>query len=323
MLAMNNEIRRNGMIPGIWFEFEVTTKGSAMFEAEYDHMHLTRGGRVLKTNDFRSYWDFRRSDVREYLHEKVINFLKKYNFGYIKVDYNANIGHMVDGAESGAEALRQHLEAVRDFFAEMKREIPDLIIENCASGGHRLEPSMMAMGAVSSFSDAHECVEIPYIAANLHRLMLPAQELIWAVLHDDDSNDRLAYSLAATFLGRMCLSAKMDTFSAEQLEVVNNAISFYRLLDDVIINGDSKIYGNRGRNTRYPIGTQSVVRKTDKEMLVVCHSFENPCEEFSIEIPKNAKIIASFCGDRLKLSDGKLTVNKMNPFTAGAVLLEI
>ena len=41
MKEMNRIIRSKGMIPGIWFEFEVTTKGSPMFEAEYDHMHLT------------------------------------------------------------------------------------------------------------------------------------------------------------------------------------------------------------------------------------------------------------------------------------------
>lgn len=78
------------------------------------------------------------------------------------------------------------MNAVNDFFAEIKREIPEIVIENCAGGGHRLEPSMIALSAVSSFSDAHETVEIPYIAANLHRLMLPAQSLIWSVLHKED-----------------------------------------------------------------------------------------------------------------------------------------
>ena len=85
---MNKKIREMGIIPGIWFEFEVTTKGSAMYEPKYDYMHLTRDGRVIKNADVRSYWDFRRNDVREYLREKVIRFLKDNGFGYIKIDYN-------------------------------------------------------------------------------------------------------------------------------------------------------------------------------------------------------------------------------------------
>ena len=35
---------------------------------------------------------------------------------------------------------------------------------------------------MASFSDAHECDEIPIIAANMHRMILPRQSQIWAVV---------------------------------------------------------------------------------------------------------------------------------------------
>lgn len=319
---MNDKIREMGMIPGIWFEFEVTTDGSKMFKPEYDYMHLKRDGRVIKSNDIRSYWDFRREDVRAYLKEKVIDFLKNNGFGYIKVDYNRNIGRYIDNADFGAEALRQHMNEVRDFFAQIKKEIPGIIIENCASGGHRLEPSMIGVSAVSSFSDAHEAIEIPYIAANLHRLMLPAQSLIWSVLHKEDSTDRIIYSLAATFLGRICLSGDIDSLSDEQRRILHKAVDFYKKLDNVIIDGSTHIYGNRGRNTRYPKGTQAVLRKTDKEILVVCHAYENPGEKIEIEIPTGFKIYDAFNMKNIELLNGKLVINKMDSFTAEAVLLK-
>ena len=245
MKEMNRIIRSKGMIPGIWFEFEVTTEGSVMFEADYDYMHLKRDGEVLKSNGKRSYWDFRREDVREYLYEKVIKLLKDNDFGYIKVDYNGNIGIAVDGAESGAEGLRHHMECVREFFVRMKEEIPEVIIENCASGGHRVEPSMIGASAVSSFSDCHEGVEIPYIAANLHNLILPAQSLVWCVLHEDDSANRLYYSLSAGFLGRLCISGNVFEFDEGQKEILSDALAFYKQAENVIKSGRTKIYGNR------------------------------------------------------------------------------
>lgn len=321
MLSMNKKIREMGMIPGIWFEFEVTTKGSRMYEKEYDDMHLKRDGRVVNVNDFRSYWDFRRKDVHDYLYEKVIKFLKDNQFGYIKVDYNANIGIDVDGEEQGAENLRQHLEAVRNFFIEMKREIPDLIIENCSSGGHRLEPSMMEASAVSSFSDAHEAVEIPYIAANLHQLMLPSQSLIWAVIHSDESEKRTIYSMASTFLGRICLSGQIDILTDKQVEILKNAIHFYSLLTDVIENGDSSLYGNRSKGNRYPKGTQVVLRSTENEILAVCHGYENTSDTFTIEIPEGFKLKSDFYAKNMKAENGKITVNKMEEFSAEAILL--
>ena len=74
-------------------------------------------------------------------------------------------------------------------------------LENCASGGHRLEPEMMPLMSMASFSDAHECEEIPIIAANLHRVIQPTQSQIWAVIRQDDSLKRIAYSVANTFQG--------------------------------------------------------------------------------------------------------------------------
>lgn len=49
---------------------------------------------------------------------------------------------------------------------KVKEEIPGIILENCASGGHKLEPLMMSECSMASFSDAHECEEIPVIAAS-------------------------------------------------------------------------------------------------------------------------------------------------------------
>ena len=98
------------------------------------------------------------------------------------------------------------------FIARLRTEMPELVIENCSSGGHRLEPSMLALTSLSSFSDAHETLDIPIIAADLSRLVWSAQKQIWAVVRESDSLERVCYSLAATFLGRMCLSGDADVF---------------------------------------------------------------------------------------------------------------
>ncbi len=320
---MCKKIRALGMVPGIWFEFEVTTKGSKLFDSEeYDFMHLKHDGHVIKKDNFRSYWDFRREDVREFLYERVIKFLRDNGFGYIKVDYNANIGNSIDGEESPSENLREHLAQVREFFIKMKDEIPDLVIENCASGGHRLEPSMLEVSSVSSFSDAHEAVEIPYIAANLHSLMLPRQSLIWATLRADETEQRTIYSLAATFLGRICLSGEVDKLTESQKVILKRAVDFYGKLENVIDNGDSKIYGNRSVCMRYPEGTQIVVRKTVDEVLAVCHAYNNPCDDFYIELDGSFKLKDGFYADNITVEGNKLKITKMKPLTACAVLLE-
>jgi alpha-galactosidase len=315
-------LREEGYTPGIWFEFEVTTKGARVYESDYDEMHLKRDGIVINTGGGRTFWDFRNPSVTQYLTEKVIDFLKDNDFGYLKVDYNGSIGLGCDGSDSLGEGLREHMDAVRNFFIQIKRQIPDIIIENCASGGHRSEPSMMGVTALTSFSDAHECIEIPYVAANLHYLMLPRQSLVFATLHGTDSDQRLKYSLSATFLGRMCLSGDIMDLSEDQWDILRKSEDFYTKVAPIIKDGKTKIYGNRSLNMRYPEGTQVVVRSTQDEILVVCHAFNNPSNEIEIELPKaHYTIVDSYYNDYISLNGNRLIVSKMASLTGCAIRL--
>jgi len=283
LAATTKAIREHGLIPGIWFEFEVCNPGSKAFDLS-DH-HLQRDGRVLQVGS-RRFWDFRDPFTFDYLTKKVIHLLRDNGLGYLKVDYNDTIGFGVDGAESPGEGLRQHLEGMQKFFRKMREELPDLVIENCSSGGHRLEPSMMGLCAMGSFSDAHETREIPIIAANVQRLILPRQSQIWAVLRKSDNAQRLAYSLAATFLGRMCLSGEVHDLSPAQWKLAVSAMELYRRVYPVIRDGHSTFHGETGKSWRHPQGWQAVLRtaKNGKRALLVAHIFGKAFPK-SVQIP--------------------------------------
>lgn len=303
-------IREQGLIAGIWFEFEVVGSQSSLFSTMTGHFLKLDGLPV--TAGQRRFWDFRDPWVREYLREKVIFQLRDAGFGYIKVDYNETIGIGVDGAESVGEGLRQHILAVQEFFGEMRQELPDLVIEVCASGGHRLEPSMLALASMGSFSDAHESLEIPIIAANLQRLILPRQSQIWAVLHAKDTFQRLTYSLTAGFLGRLCLSGEIDCLNAEQWAVVQEATKYYELVAPIIKQGRSRIYQQIDAAWRHPRGAQAVVRLSENgdQALVVIHTFAAPFPmEINISLPDgNWQIASGFPGVPASV---EITVNQL------------
>lgn len=280
-----DKIREAGLIPGIWFEFE--TVGPQSIDTEFEKHLLTRDGYVINSGG-RRFWDFRDPFTFDYLTNKVIDLIKECQFGYLKIDYNETIGFGVDGAESPGEAFRQHIEKVYEFLHKIKSECPELVIENCSSGGHRLEPSMMQLCDLGSFSDAHETLEIPIIAANLHRVILPQQSLVWAVLRKNDTLKRISYSLCAAFLGRMCLSGDILDLNQEQLKMLKKAELFYGKVKHIISNGQSFRYGTNILSYRKPKGWQVIARVNGNknEMLIVCHSFENK----DIEDIKNIKI---------------------------------
>ncbi|HVM61321.1 MAG TPA: glycoside hydrolase family 36 protein [Verrucomicrobiae bacterium] len=287
LAATAAEIRNCGLIPGLWFEMETCGSGSAAFSL-VDHL-LKRDGIPLTVRE-RRFWDLNDPLVVDYLTERVIGLLKRCGFGYLKVDYNETLGIGCDGHESQGEGLRRQIHGVYCFFDRIRERLPDLVIESCSSGGHRLEPSMLGRTAMSSFSDAHELVEIPIIAAGLHRLMLPRQSQIWAVLRRSKSKRRLVYSLAATFLGRMCLSGEIAELSDSQWQIVLNAQRLYRAVALIIKHGTSRRVGRIGESWRHPEGWQAVVRTAvdGGSALVVLHTFKHAPEQVNIPLPLGA-----------------------------------
>ena len=318
--ATADMIRAHGMKPGLWFEPETCAPGSDLFRRE--EMLLTRDGTVIDT-DGRRFLDLRKEEVHAYLEERVIGLLKRCGFDYIKVDYNDCIGTGCDDPDGLGEGLRQNMQGTLRFFRRMREAIPGLYIENCSSGGHRLEPSLMAVSDMASFSDAHECAEIPIIAAALHRVILPAQSQIWAVLQAKDSIRRINYSLINTFLGVMCLSGDVIHLSPEQWEKTEEGMDFYRQVRHIIRDGVSRFFGEVSASWRHPEGWQAVIRETDSESLAVIHTFGGTFPErvsFPVKADSVRRVMCSE-GNRVTLEGSVLTVELKAPFEAVAVRL--
>ena len=276
-------IKEAGLKPGIWFEIEGVGKAAKAYQME-DHL-LHKDGTVLTTTR-RRFWDMKDPWVEQYLSDKVIGFLKHYGFEYMKIDYNDTIGIGCDDPDSLGEGLRMNIEKTFEFLEKVKREIPGIVLENCASGGHRLEPRFLSATSMASFSDAHECEEIPIIAANLHRAVLPRQSQIWAVIRQEDSLKRIAYSIAATFLGRLCLSGDVTRLFDRQWNVIENGMAFYRKISPVINRGQSYRFGPEIASIRHPEGWQAVLRvgEDGKKAYLTIHIFDGNLPAV-IEVP--------------------------------------
>ncbi|MBO5372919.1 MAG: alpha-galactosidase [Lachnospiraceae bacterium] len=315
-------IKEAGMIPGLWFEIENVGSAARAYQMEEHLLH--RDGKVL-TSYFRRFWDMRDPWVEEYLTKKVIGTLKEYGFGYMKIDYNETIGMGCDGAESTGEALRQCLNKTQEFIEKVKREVPGIVLENCASGGHRLEPSLMAQMSMASFSDAHECPEIPIIAANLHRLIHPAQSQIWAVIRETDSLKRIAYSVINTFLGRMCISGDVTNLTQEQWAIMDGGMAFYKKIAPIILKGQSYRYGTKIKSARNPKGWQGLVRMGENnEAVAIIHTFAGDLpKRIEFKLPRECSYeieeVFSDTEEKVNVEDGQLCYEVSENWKAVAV----
>jgi len=317
-------IKSHGMKPGIWFEIDNIGRAAKAFEIT-DHQ-LKRDGIPITTYS-RRFWDMTDPWVENYLTEKVIGTLNKYGFEYMKMDYNDTIGMGPDDPDSMGEGLRKNMEASVEFVKKVAREVPGIVLENCASGGHKLEPLMMSITSMASFSDAHECPEIPIIAANLHRAILPRQSQIWAVIRKTDSCKRIGYSVANTFLGRMCLSGDVTELTDEQWKVIDDGIAFYKKIAMIIKDGFTYRFGSHITSERYPLGWQGVVRVgKNGQAFVLVHTFNGELpEKMEIKLPEGCplNILEKYSDDEfdVELHDGIISFRTGENMKAMAVLL--
>ena len=317
-------IRNAGMTAGIWFEPETCTENSRLAK-EHPEWLLTRHGTPINTGR-RMFLNMEDPEVKAYLRENVIGFIRRNGIGYVKIDYNDCIGIGCDDPDGLGEGLRRNMLASQEFFRELRSENPGLIIECCSSGGHRLEPSMLALSDLASFSDAMECPEIPIIAANLQRLVRPSKSLIWAVIRKSDPLRRINYSLISTFLGVMCLSGDVNGLSEEQWERIGQAIAFYRRYSHIIRRGTSRFYGPGTQSYGEPTGWQAVARRveTTGETLITVHTFGGELPGH-IRIPVHGTAIAEILcseGNSVTLDGECLDVELKANFEAIAVVTE-
>ena len=318
---LSEELHKLGMKSGIWFEFE-TLINLQIDTFDRKHLLLTQDGFPIKSGE-RHFWDFRKQKVIDHLTEKVAKFLKDNLVEYIKIDYNAPVPFGVDGSSaSPAENLQQHLAAVREFHNKLHELVPGLKIEECSSGGHRLTPAWARTGDFISVSDAHESVEIPLISAQSLMLCAFDKALVWSTLRETDSDDRIAYSMCAGFLGQMTLSGDLDRLSDNQLASVGKYVDFYRKISrNLRLN--SKISVSSGTVSRmYPTGHQVVTFATDDELLKVIHFFDTDekCAVFAIP-DGDWELVEKVGAERLdfNIANSQIRVDGIAPFCAAAL----
>jgi alpha-galactosidase len=223
-----DQIRADGMVPGLWIEPEVVGVRSLMAQRLPPEAFFTRQGeRVLAQG--RWHLDFRHPRVREHL-DRVIDFLvSDLGIGYLKTDYNVNVS---PGTESGSVApgagLLEHNRALLNWFDGILDRYPHLTIENCASGGMRTDYAMLSRLQLQSTSDQQDLLRCPPIAAAAPVAIAPEQAAVWAYPQPEWDDDQIAFTLCSAMLGRVHLSGHLDRMTSAKQRLVAQAIEVYK-----------------------------------------------------------------------------------------------
>jgi alpha-galactosidase len=222
-----DQIKQAGMVPGLWLEPEVAGAKSVLAQKSDNWFLMRHGKRVFKNS--RLMLDFRNPEVRTYLDQVIARLVGDYGVGYIKMDYNVDTLQGTEvNAESFGQGLLEHNRAHLAWLDSIVKKYPDLIIENCGSGGGRMDYAMLSRLQMQSMTDQENYLKVPAILVGASAAVLPEQLGIWTYPLANADADQASFNMVTAMLCRIHQSGRLDSIAPEVLAQVSEGIRIYK-----------------------------------------------------------------------------------------------
>lgn len=221
-------IKDNGMTPGLWLELEVMGTACPLVKKVSSNWFFKRHGKLVIDHE-RYQLDFRNPEVIDHANAVIERLVLDYGIGYIKMDYNINagIGTEID-ADSFGSGLLEHNRSYLNWIDNIFKRYPDLVIENCGSGGLRADYAMLARHSIQSISDQTDYRKNAVIAAASLTAVTPEQCAVWSYPLIDGDNEEVIFNMINAMLMRIHQSGHLAQISKERFDIVKEAIEYYK-----------------------------------------------------------------------------------------------
>lgn len=225
-----DHIRDRGMKPGLWLEPEVVGVRSPAASALPEDAFMSRyGERVVEQQRF--HLDLRSPAAISHLNSVMALLVDTYGIRYFKLDYNITPGVGTDrDALSPGEGLLDHNRAHLAWLDGILDRYPEVIFENCSSGGMRTDYAILSRLHLQSTSDQQDYRRYATIAAAAPASILPEQAGSWAYPQPAMDDEAIAFTMVNAMLGRLYLSGPLDRMNESQLELIGDGVAVYKAL---------------------------------------------------------------------------------------------
>lgn len=142
---LSDALHAMGMKFGIWMEPEMVSPDSDLYRQHPDWA-IAAVGRPGTESRNQYVLDLSRSEVRDYVWNCIRNVLHSTRIEYLKWDMNrqlTDLGSKELPPDRQGELMHRYVLGVYDLQERLLKEFPDLLFENCTSGGGRYDPGML------------------------------------------------------------------------------------------------------------------------------------------------------------------------------------
>lgn len=229
-------VRAMGIEFGIWLEVEALGEDAHLAQT-HSNFIAQRDGRNL------GYICLANPDAFLWACTVSKNLVDECEATWIKMDFNVDPGAGCNRADHGHNStlgLNEHIHNLYALLDILKRDYPDLTIENCSSGGLRWDIAM-ATHVDLGFTSDPDWPEHSLSCFWASSLFFPPEKLLgwcdsqWRGDHPnqqfsaiDSADTDLEFALSITLLGGFGISARLPDFTEGKLELLQDYVNIYK-----------------------------------------------------------------------------------------------
>lgn len=228
-----DRVHDKGMKFGLWFEPEMISIDSKLYEKHPDWMIATPGRQGTPARN-QYVLDMTRQEVVDYLFEHMSAIIKQTKLDYIKWDMNRNITEMYGAklpADQQIEFPHRYILGVYQLYARLTEAFPKVLFESCASGGGRFDLGMMYYAPQAWCSDDTDAVERIKIQDGTS---YGYTQNMWGAHVSAVPNDQvgrltsLDTRAAVAYFGDFGYELDITKMAADELATIKKQVAFYK-----------------------------------------------------------------------------------------------
>ena len=194
--------------------------------------------------------------ARQWVWDELVAVIEDTHLDYLKWDnnfwLNCNRGGHGHGGTDGSFA---HVQALYGLYADLHERYPDLMIENVASGGNRLDFGMLRYTDVAWMDDKTD--SSAHVRHNLEGLTFAYSPAYLSSFVLDSETEPffepdLRFILRSRMPGAFGLTLRIGALSDEQRAILKDEIAKYKTLRDVVAQSNAILLSDQG-----PVGEDS------------------------------------------------------------------
>ncbi len=222
---------------GIWYEPEMVSHDSNLYREHPDWcIHVPGREKSIARQQYVLDWS--RKEVRDYIYEMMKKVIGENKIDYVKWDYNRCITEAGSPAlppERQKEVFHRFILGTYEIMDRLTVDFPDLLLENCSSGGGRFDPGTLYFSPqiwCSDNTDPIDRIDIQFGTS----LCYPASVMGAHVSASTRAGFETKGNVA--LWGTFGYELDPNTFTPDDIELIKEQVSEYHKYYDLIRSGD-------------------------------------------------------------------------------------